>query len=685
MHKRGALSFLQIVILVVNIISISYIVGSEVKSVSAINEETLTAARKDYSSLTPKEKARYDEILKGISSSGTPTHGYAGVAWEHFFGPGTTQTGWGYSASGILQGAYRAVLVYGIVQLIGGFLGLDSNVVSAASTAASWGYFVGKGAYTLFGPNGIWNLGLSTGWALGIGIAVAIIIYVLSYSKIKKKIITYDCNPWDAATGGSSCEKCNEQSLPCSEYQCRSLGQACELINPGTTQEKCIWVNPKDVGPPIIGPNSDVLFDGYKYTPDNAISPPDRGVKIINQNSDEGCAKAFTPFTFGITVDEPAKCKIDYLRKDSFDEMEYYFGDDSLLKYNHTQAMSLPGPDNLEDENITLNNNGQFELYTRCQDANGNVNIANFVFKFCVEEGPDTTPPLIVGTSLINGMPISYNQSSVDLEVYINEPAECKWSHLDQGYDDMENEMSCSSSVQEMNSQSLYPCSTTLTGLKNNFENEFYFRCKDQPLETSDRNVNTESYKFILLGTQPLVIDEVEPDNETIKDSSEAVKVTLRAKTSAGYKEGESTCFYSSDDEENYVMFYNTISYEHSQELWLSAGDYKYFIKCIDLGGNSETKEINFIVESDNDAPLIVRAYHDEPYLKIITNEEAECVYDTTDCGYLFDDGTTMATSEGLEHFTDWNTKTNLYIKCKDNYGNSPQPSNVCSIEVRAF
>jgi hypothetical protein len=362
-----------------------------------------------------------------------------------------------------------------------------------------------------------------------------------------------------------------------------------------------------------------------------------------------------------------------------------------LLRYNHTQIMSLPGPDNLESENLTIQNDGSYELYVRCQDANGNHNTANFVFKFCVEKGPDTTPPLIVATNLLNGMPIAYNTSFIDLEVYVNEPANCRWSRTDQSYNKMEESMTCSSSIFEMNAQMLYKCSTKLTSLKNNEENKFYFRCEDKPLDSQDRNVNSESYEFSLIGTQPLVISDIEP-NETIKDSTDVVKVVLEAETSAGYKEGEATCYYSETGKDNdYVMFFyenaNNLNYKHSQDLYLEEGDYEYFIKCIDLGGNSDVESTQFRVESDSSAPIIVRAYHEESYLKLITNEEAECVYGTDTCNYLFDDGIKMTSvenknKEDVEHYTDWSTKKNFYVKCKDEYGNQPLP-NDCSIIVR--
>ena len=93
---------------------------------------------------------------------------------------------------------------------------------------------------------------------------------------------------------------------------------------------------------------------------------------------------------------------------------------------------------------------------------------------------------------------------------------------------------------------------------------------------------------------------------------------------------------------------------------------------------------MSFKVESDSDAPEIARAYHEETYLKIITDEKAECVYDTVDCNYLFEDGIIMSVVKDKEHYTTWNTKTEFYIKCKDDFGNEPAP-NKCSIIVRPF
>lgn len=703
LNKRG-LAVSQISILIISIFAISFIISlSNMQVVGAVGEEEKEGrvAEVDNWARGPAYISEKSAAVPPVTPNPTGTSISKSYAMQGLkaIAPKFAASSAGYSTAGIIQGAYWAIAVYGMVKMVGGLFGMDPQLTNAAATAAAWGMFVGKAAFSLFGQGGVLqgayssimsSLGIQTTAlsglaATGIGIAVAVIVFIATYKKTKQQVIDFTCNPWDAKTGGDDCEKCNKQGvLPCSEYQCRSLGQSCQLLNQGTKDVKCAWVNKNDVDPPVIQPWNEALLDDYEYKPDNAISPPDRGVIIKNIKSTDKCIPAFTPLTFGVVLDEPAKCKIDYLRKNTFDEMEFFFGGSSLFKYNHSQIMSLPGADNFELENITIQNDGEYELYTRCQDANGNSNTANFVFKYCMDKGPDTTPPLIITTNLLNNMPIAYNQTSIGLEVYVNEPAECKWSHIDKSYDDMEETMSCSSSVLEMNAQMLYACKTTLMGLKNNQENKFYFRCKDKPLATQDRNVNAESYEFTLIGTQPLIIDSVGP-NGTIKDSTEVIKVTLKAQTSAGYKEGEAICYYSdTENEEDYIMFYETLSYQHSQDLWLPQGDYEYFIKCIDLGGNSDTEKVNFKVESDTSSPIVARAYHEVGNLILITTEEAECVYDTRDCSYLFEDGTSITSKDNIEHLADWNTKTDFYIKCQDNYGNRPLP-NGCSIIIRAF
>jgi len=605
----------------------------------------------------------------------------------------------GLAGDALIQGAIWALAAYGIGQLIGSLLGLSPGLTNAISLGAAAGVMAGHIAYGfipeagqgLFAPGGFGFGGTSGILGLGpvgVGIAVAVIVFIMTYSETKEKLVTFECQPWEAPTGGANCEKCNNDLYPCSEYRCRSLGQACQLLNVGTNEEKCAWVNPKDVNSPIIQTDDKVLTPDHKYNPNTAIRPPDRGVKIQYTKSSDGCVKAFTPLTFGILVNEPAQCKIDYNRTSSYDNMAYYFGGSNIYKYNHTQTLSLPGPDAINAEAPELKADGTYNLYVRCKDANNNTNDDMFVFSFCVEKGPDVTAPVITGTSIANNMPFQYGLNSTALEVYVNEPAQCKWSKTDQSYDNMETQMTCSQHVYDMNSQMLYKCTTTLTGLLDRQDNIFYFKCRDQPVlgNSSDRNTNTESYKFTLKGTQLLNIKQgsVKP-NETVKGAGTLATLYLELETENGNNYGDAWCSYSTTGlEKDYIQMFETGTNKHKQRLDLSSGEYIYYFQCVDLGGNSAWTNTSFKVEIDNNPPVIVRVFKEGDKLKVITDEKSNCAYSNSDdkkCNFAIAEGTNMPYVNSTEHYSEWTTK-NYYIKCEDSGGRQPNPTD-CSIIVK--
>ena len=649
--------------------------------------------------ITDITKRKAKDLLKG--------KGFGGSIKEIFSISSVEKTG-----EGIVVAKNPSLLYLGMGLVWAGILGLSARYIGSASGLSvenaqnlAKSVFVGSTLVTTLTKAGAFKFlaGVSVGWVAVIGGAVGGAVYAAFIHKTySQEIVTYECNVWQAPLGGENCELCNNEDVECTEYQCKSLGQACNIVNEGTDEQMCVWLTKNDVSPPIIEPLDDALLGGYKYDPDNTVSPPDEGVEVVNTESSDGCAPAFTPISFGVETDEPSRCKIDIENKRTFEEMLTYM-DGVNLKYTHEFALSLPSKSSLDAENITLENGGNFEAYIRCEDANGNVQVGNFVFKYCVDQGPDVTAPLIISTSVLDDYPIAYNTSSFNLDIYVNEPTECKWSHLDLDFDSMENEMVCADKQSQASAGFLYKCKTTLTGLKDRVDNNVYIRCKDQPHlegtdEESQRNENEESYELTLKGTQPLVIDSVSPNDEIIKDSTDSMKVTLEVETSAGYDKGKAVCSYYQADEnyepmsgKNYIEFFYGYDveaysqYNHIQDIWLSEGDYNYEIKCCDLGNNCDYEMINFSVETDTTAPIVVRAFHEDTYLKIITDEEAQCVYDTKDCSYSVEDGIEMTDlNEGLEHYTSWNSKKNYYIKCFDEYGNQPNPDE-CSIIAKPF
>ena len=567
------------------------------------------------------------------------------------------------------QGFLTSIAMFtGVGAAVGGALGGGEGAKAGAIAGIAGA--AATQAIKTFAPN--------SNFAFLGGIAVAAGVFLFLYKEESTEIVDFSCLPYEPPIGGNDCELCNEFE-ECSQYMCKSLGQACDIINEGTEDVKCVWINPRDVNSPRI--EFKEVSDGHEFRPDNSVRPPATGVEISQSNGN--CLKAFTPLEFTFITDEPAQCKIDYNITTDYESMNFFVGGSNIFDINHTEVLSLPGA-NVNFTSPQLQNDGEYSLFVRCQDANGNFNQDPFSVKFCVEEGPDTTPPRIEAVNVPSGNPIKFNQTNFDLEVYVNEPSECKWSRSDISYDNMEHEMNCDTQFFQINNQNLFTCRAELTGIEDRKENKYYFRCKDQPFKPeSERNVNIQSFLYTLIGTQPLNILSVSPDGEEIFGSTNVIPVFIEVETDNGYNEGESICYYNTVGfEADFLKFLETDSNKHVQRQDLPTGDYDYYIKCVDLGGNADFSQISFSVETDRQSPVVVRVYKEFGQLKIITHEQAECSYSHNDCNFEIESGIEMTSSLDFRSHTA-DLRNSVYnIKCKDQYNNQPNPTD-CSIKVR--
>ena len=632
--------------------------------------------------LTPEQVASQSNSFTGTS--------YGSKLSEFVLQKGTPTSGWtgiGGFFDGLFTGLQWAAIAYGVGMLAGSLLGLSSRNTQALSTSLAAGFGT-YGALSTWAPNlGLFGTGLISMSAAWGGVAGIVVLYLI-WTDEKVKVITISCDAWEAPKGGSNCEKCNNELHACSEYRCNSLGQSCAFLNAGTAKEMCANNASGDVKSPIMKAWDYYLNKKYVFKPNTAVRPPDNGVKITNTEASDGCLKAFTPIIIGVITDEPAQCKIDYNRTAKYKDMKTFMDGSNLYLYNHTQTLSLPSPQALEDDSkLTLKNNGVFNLYVRCQDVNGNANDDLFIFNFCVEKGPDATPPIIEQTSISNGMPVQYGLNETLLDVYTNEPATCKWSRDSKlSYDRMETTMSFSQHVYEMNNQMLYKCTTTLNGLQNARDNIFWFKCKDQPWlgNSSDRNEN-DGYQFTLKGSEnSLLITDVKP-NGTIQGSGNVAEVNFELKTEYGSNKGEAYCSYSpTNNQKDLIPMLETGKNKHKQTIYLQAGSYIYYFSCTDLGGNTASDLASFNVEIDKTPPSVTRIYNEAGKLKILTNEDSTCTYSTNNeraCAFLINDGSNMPKTNSTEHYAEW-TKDTFYVKCMDKSGNQPD-SGSCSIIVK--
>jgi hypothetical protein len=739
-NKKGlekSLSLLEISILIVSIIAFSYFVGNDFKFVSAAPSSIsyggikIEYAASEIPPISPVPSSAASGIAQIASPTAVPTSGVTSglststeqailageraAAQTAGLESGTGQAAaiaakaekWssfvknmGSNFGSIMINAGIAIGLYFGTYYLAKWAGANEQFANALGLSLSIGYGAGAGLGVVLNALGI-NTGLA-GWfssSLGtglvglggglIGLGIGALLFLIFYRETIIQSVQFTCYPWQPVTGGNDCVQCGKGQFPCTEYKCKSLGASCELVNQGTDEEACTWNNKNDVNPPIISAWKEALSEGYEYKP-ITTSAGDKGVEIKSTSSSDGCIPAFTRLTYGVSLDKMGRCKIDTNRTSNFESMSRVISSGYFL-YIHSLISAHGGLTQLKGEGINLANGGNYEVHVRCESTNGNANAGTFVFKYCVQDEPDTTAPKIELTNPLNNWFVENGKTSQEVNVYTDKPADCKWSHNDESYDSMPNTMTCSQSITEMNANTYYQCHTTLNGLKDQVQNKFYFNCKSYPLNAeADRYTMATNYQYTLTGTNPLVIDSITPlEDSLIKDSTQSVKITLTAKTSAGYNEGQAYCDFknSSESDQSYVMFANTNSYSHSQDLWLDQGHYKYTIKCCDIGelsGNCEEKTTNFDVETDFEAPIVVRVYNENNELKVITNEEAECVYGTKDCSYEFKDGIKLTTTNSKEHSVDWNTGNNFYVKCKDKFGNEPAPDE-CSIIARPF
>jgi len=665
---------------------------------------SIKGAWNEFAGLFKKGKAA--ETVKDGVAGGAAIDGKGVSIGEKFAAKlGVAGEGKAFALNVLKQAGIAAAIYAGLRYGLPAISGITSDEAEAIALGFSLGYFVGSVGTSVLGSVAAqagWAIAGTAwvpviGWGVGIALGVGIIISKL-WKKEGTNQVVFSCQTWQPPQGGEYCEECNDFGiLGCTEYQCKSLGLGCELVNVGTSDQKCTWTSEDDFLPPAITPRLDSLTYGYEYRPlsDNRY-PSNTGVAVYYNGSEDGCSPAFKNFQFGVELDKLGSCKIDTTRN-AFDDMLVGFGGSSSFKYNHSQNMMFPGVANLEQSGFQVSNGNEYSFYARCKSANGFANTADYQFNFCIQDGPDLTPPEIYETNRINGGYVPHNLSELDINVYVNEPSECKWDHVDKNYEDMANEMvNCVEDIGGSvyyGGRETYPCETTLTGLQDNSENNFYFRCKDQPklngTNESQRQTMPYSYVFSLLGSETIGISSAGPDNETITASNSPVKVILTATTEQGAEDGKAWCYSSYNGEaENNAIFDNTEHYSHSTELWLNPGQYNYHIQCNDIAGNFDSTTVNFSVESDETSSIVVRAYKDDPYLKIITNEAAGCVYNLhpeIQCGYSFNEGIAMTNlTSGLEHYVTWQAGSTFYIKCKDRFGNGPG-YDACNVIVKPF
>ncbi len=586
-----------------------------------------------------------------------------------------------------------AIFGIGMGMVVGHFVAKVFGVSGPAATASTLGGGLSGGTLALgANPLAIASVGAILFWA---GVAIIITSILLGGPDYETRYVEFSCNPWTPPLGGENCEKCNDNSMkPCTEYRCQSLGTMCEFLNDDSENPPCVSMEPENIAPEISPGN--LITSGYEFKTTGLSSGAD--VKIQKRNG--GCIPQGNSIEFSVNTNENAQCKwsTQQPKDPRYSEMEgSYTSEGTRWAINHTISFIAPRVDSLDSDQITgsiPNRKGNIKIYIKCQDYQDppNFNPDNYVIDICVDE--KDTDPVDYSFTTFNpkdGSYIPYGSTEKDIKMWINEPAECKYdTNPGISYENMIYNFNCDTNLKDKTFFG-WLCTTTLKNLLTD-TNKIYIKCKDQPWFTGEneikRNINNEDMEYTLYGSsEELTIDSIMftygsgeeaqmiSSEETFKVGIEPISVEMEVRTSGGANKGISTCSWGVIENGDKWEFYDTNARIHTQILTPRFnGTYFNYIYCEDEGKNNATGSASFSIDVNTEPPIIVRVYHQDSYLKIITNEEAKCYYSPTTCNFNIRNATLMrnegyAMGYSTEHSTDWNIRKTYYIKCQDIYG----------------
>lgn len=489
-------------------------------------------------------------------------------------------------------------------------------------------------------------------------------------------LVTFICAPALPPGGGDNCHLCSEfEGRPCTEYRCHSLGNTCEFDDERIESEKCFPGETDDGQSPFIHP---VEFADSSFDATHKITDINRGESARVEKKSGDCLDPYTKVNLALTTDKFAKCKMGVE-----EDMMFLFGGD-FWKKRHFLSITPPGVSmfNEGDSDLDLDAGVESTILVVCADKFGNENEDAFKIHFCINTGPDINAPIIERIDPVNGDTLPYETETVEVDVFTNEYAECRWNKENLPYDSMLDptttggEFTCTEFNQGVVTGK-WKCSGDLTGLRPIEEtgeegNLFYIKCRDF---APDKNLVTLPYK-LFVGEELTIYDE-NPAPGSVYESK-SMQIELGAKTSGGMDDGVATCKYEYSGEATDGSplsgsgDFGEPSTHHTTEVTLDiAGDYVFTIECEDSAGSTdESEEILIRIEIDTGAPIIVRDYYQGQLLYIITDEDATCKYNIGEDFDFDSEGNNMDDSEEEHTTTITEFGVEYYIRCQDGFGN---------------
>ena len=520
----------------------------------------------------------------------------------------------------------------------------------------------------------------------GVITGIAMMIWGGIMGDVDKWNVQFYCQPWKPPVGGENCHECNGDSLkPCTEYRCNSLGRECELINKDTQFPECIKEESNNPGPPVINPSK--ISKGYTFENERDMS-----VELVKEtNSQDKCIPIHEEIEFVLETNEYAECRYSYEPEKNFREMNNYFEEGNADKKEHKLIIKeLPSIESWKyyydaDEEELRKRYDDMNLYVKCEDRAGEYTPnPGYAIGFCVYSGPDIEVPEIKKINPENNSFIAKNLEEKQIQLFLNEPSICKWDKERTHFKEMRNTMRCETSLEDQTIEG-WLCETTLPVSGESGKEKFNIKCRDKPWLSVDEdlvNIHQTPYIYVLKNSEKeLVIESFKP--EKIIGSEEPINsAEIKVETSGGAFDGKAVCMYDYQIKGDLIPFSETDSTIHKQpgfNLW--KGEHNIKIKCVDDAGNIAEEIFTIEVDIDTEPPKVVRAYKSMGSLEIVTDEKAECFYDTSNCDFKLENAIEMTTALSKIHTAEWASGRNYNIKCKDSRG---RENSGCAIIIEA-
>ncbi|MFC1733434.1 hypothetical protein ACFL6I_24305 [candidate division KSB1 bacterium] len=131
---------------------------------------------------------------------------------------------------------------------------------------------------------------------------------------------------------------------------------------------------------------------------------------------------------------------------------------------------------------------GGYYIFTECTDQAGNKNKDEFFVQFEVDANyTDNEPPVIVQAFPENNSRISKTENLIELTLYVDEPAECRYSLQDWDFEYMEKSFVCNTGYHiSPVAGGTYECTALVD---RTIYPITYVRCKDRPIVSEDYTI----------------------------------------------------------------------------------------------------------------------------------------------------------------------------------------------------